>query len=135
VHAFACSHTCLPVFQRLRMSLDPGPGERWVLNNGAAGMPNFLGERYGLITRIATRPYRGPERCYGVQQAGVHHEALKVAWDTAAFDASFLQQWPAGTDAHASYFERIQRGPDYAPAQAVRDDTPPFPVASTTSIR
>jgi hypothetical protein len=118
VHAFACSHTCLPVFQRLHSAA----GERWVLNNGAAGMPNFRGERCGLVTRIAKRPYRGRERRFGVQQAGVHHEALSIEWDAAAFDDQFLRLWPPGSDAHHSYFERIRRGPDYTPAQALRDD-------------
>ncbi|MBI5718753.1 MAG: metallophosphoesterase family protein [Burkholderiales bacterium] len=121
VHAFACSHTCLPVFQRLHTDA----GERWVLNNGAAGMPNFRGERSGLVTRIATRAWRGRERRFGVHQAGVHHEALALEWDAAAFDGEFLRLWPPGSDAFASYFERIQRGPDYTPAQAVRDDIEP----------
>ncbi|HWS75477.1 MAG TPA: hypothetical protein VN324_10090, partial [Quisquiliibacterium sp.] len=51
VDAFACTHTCLPVFQALRSS--DGQGHRWILNNGAAGMPNFAGDGAGLLTRIA----------------------------------------------------------------------------------
>ena len=39
VDAFACTHTCLPVFQAIGGG--PGGQPRWVLNNGAAGMPNL----------------------------------------------------------------------------------------------
>jgi hypothetical protein len=118
VHAFACTHTCLPVMQRLHT--DDGP--RWVLNNGAAGMPNFQNDRAGLITRIALHPRRGPERRYGVSQQGVCLEALAVEHDTAAFERQFLASWPVGSDAHVSYFQRIQQGPDYTVVRAVRDE-------------
>jgi hypothetical protein len=118
VDAFACSHTCLPVFQRLQTAAGVG----WVLNNGAAGMPNFRGERGGLITRIATRPFEGPERRHHVEQAEVHFEALAIDGDTAAFDAWFERLWPPGSDAHRSYGDRLRHGPHYHPAQALRDD-------------
>jgi hypothetical protein len=120
VHAFACTHTCLPLMQRLHTE----GGPRWVLNNGAAGMPNFRHDRAGLITRIALHPHRGPERRYGVSLQGVFLEALAIEHDTAAFERQFLASWPQGSDAFVSYFQRIQQGPDYAPVQAVRDDVP-----------
>ena len=49
VRAFASSHTCLPVLQCFE-------GDHAVVNNGAAGMPNFRGTRYGLATRISAAP-------------------------------------------------------------------------------
>src|SRR5258706_7217665 len=55
---FASSHTCLPVLQRFAAG-------QVLVNNGAAGMPNFRGGRYGLATRIALTP--PPESIYGVR--------------------------------------------------------------------
>ena len=118
VDAYACSHTCLPVFQRV----GPGAVHRGglVLNNGAAGMPNFAGDRAGLLTRIATRPYDGPERRYGLCQAGLHIDAIGIDYDTAQWQDDFLAQWPPGSAAHASYWQRIVDGPTHAPEQAMR---------------
>lgn len=113
VDAFACSHTCLPVYQALQ--------RHWVLNNGAAGMPNFRSDAAGLLTRLALAPFRGPERRFGVAMAtGLHAEAIAIDFDTAEWQRRFMARWPAGSDAHASYFERILRGPDYRVASALR---------------
>ena len=118
VDAFACSHTCLPVFQRIGGGTRP----RWVLNNGAAGMPNFEGVRSGLLTRIALMPFEGPERHHGLRQAGVSIDAIAIDYDTATFGAMMARLWPPGSDAHASYAQRIQLGPAYSPAQALRTE-------------
>jgi hypothetical protein len=116
VDAFACSHTCLPIFHGVTM------GERAlqpiILNNGAAGMPNFRGEHAGLLTRIAVRPFEGPERRYGELRGGVHLEAIAIPFDQPRWLRQFLQQWPEGSDAHASYWQRIQDGPAYGGADA-----------------
>ena len=121
VDAFACSHTCLPVFHGL-----PMPGrERMplVLNNGAAGMPNFRGDAAGLLTRIALRPFAGPQRRHGLVQGGVHIDAIAIEFDTARWERQFLSQWPEGSDAHASYWQRITQGPAYAPHEALITST------------
>ncbi len=118
VDAFACTHTCLPVFQRLR-----GAGAesvRWLFNNGAAGMPNFSGDGAGLLTRVALRPFEGPQRCFGVRQGEVFIDAIAIDTDTAQAHARFLRQWPEGSDAHTSYFHRIAHGPDYRVGSAIR---------------
>ena len=47
-------------------------------------------------------------------------DALAIEADPAAVRQAFLAQWPAGTDAHASYFERIEGGPDYQLHQVIR---------------
>jgi hypothetical protein len=130
VDAFACTHTCLPVFQALPAA---GRGARWVLNNGAAGMPNFRGDAAGLLTRIATRPLDRPDRRLGVGQGvgldldlvvdlgdGVVAESMAIDIDAADWRSRFLARWPAGSDAHQSYFDRIVQGPAYAPADVVR---------------
>ena len=112
VDVFASSHTCLPVFH----SFD----ERLLLNNGAAGMPNFACVREGLLTRIATRPFEGPQRRFGIARHGLHLDAIAVDYDQAAWQRSFLAQWPPGSDAHASYAARIADGPDYRASDALR---------------
>ena len=123
VDAFACSHTCLPVFQRLAV---PGrPVAPLVLNNGTTGMPNFRGDPAGLLTRISTLPFAGPAaaRRHGLRAAAAFVDALAVDSASAAWRALFLQQWPAGSDAHASYWQRIAQGPAFEPAQAMLTDT------------
>ncbi len=120
VDAFACSHTCLPVFHALPMS--GRATDALVLNNGATGMPNFRGDSAGLFTRIAVRPFAGPAaaRRHGLRAGEAFVDALAVDSATPAWRAQFLQQWPPGSDAHASYWARISDGPDHAPAQALR---------------
>jgi hypothetical protein len=115
VSVIACSHTCLPVLQRI----ETGAGEAVLANNGSAGMPNFRGTRYGLVTRISVRaPAQGA--LYGVASGGVHVHAIPVAYDADAWERHFLEQWPAGSDAHQSYYGRICAGPAYPPGQAMR---------------
>ena len=104
VKVFASSHTCLPVLKSF-------PGGRAIINNGAAGMPNFRGERYGIATRISARPARNS--LYGTRLGGLHVDAMALAYDFAAWEKRFLELWPEGSDAHRSYFERIRQGPDF----------------------
>jgi hypothetical protein len=111
VRVFASSHSCLPVLHGFE-------GERCIINNGAAGMPNFRGSRFGMATRISVSPYR--RALYGQRAGAVHVEAVALEYDAAAWERCFLAQWPAGSDAHRSYFERIAAGPRYALAQALR---------------
>src|SRR5262249_9793936 len=102
VDVFASTHTCLAL---LHDSALPN-GCLTVINNGAAGMPNFKGTRYGLISRIATTP--SPHRSvYGLERDGVHIDALPVGYDHGQFLDRFLACWPAGTPAHLSYAQRI----------------------------
>jgi hypothetical protein len=86
VDIFASSHTCLPIYQRLAVHGHP----KLIANNGAAGLPNFAGTQYGVLTRIATRPYEGPLRCCGVQTGGVYVDALALQYDQAAWEQAFL---------------------------------------------
>jgi hypothetical protein len=115
VRVFASSHTCLPVLRQFS-------GGRTLVNNGAAGMPNFRGERYGLATRIAVRPGRGA--VYGARCGALYVEAVALRYDVAAWEKRFLELWPAGSDAHRSYFERIANGPDYARGAAQARSAP-----------
>ena len=104
VKVFASSHSCLPVLKSF-------PGGRAIINNGAAGMPNFRGERYGIATRISVRPARTSR--YGARLGGLHVDAVALAYDFAAWEKRFLELWPEGSDAHRSYFARIRQGPDF----------------------
>ena len=120
VDAFACSHTCLPVFQRLHRQGSDRPG--WVFNNGAAGMPNFQGDPAGLLTRIALTPHCGHTSRVGVVQGPVHIDALAIKVPALPVQQGFLALWPPGSDAHASYFSRIAAGPHYHPHQVTRQE-------------
>ncbi|MBI1942973.1 MAG: metallophosphoesterase family protein [Betaproteobacteria bacterium] len=104
VRVFASSHSCLPVLQ----SFADG---RIVVNNGAAGMPNFRATRYGVATRISVRPAGGA--LYGARAGRLHVEARPIDYDHAAWQRRFLALWPPGSDAHQSYHRRIAGGPDY----------------------
>ncbi|HRH85466.1 MAG TPA: hypothetical protein PLO41_01345 [Rubrivivax sp.] len=121
VDAFACTHTCLPVFQAIRGG--PTGDPRWVLNNGATGMPNFRGDRAGLLTRVAVSAFEGRERRFGLALAAgeVHVDAIGVEFDAGEWLNRFGHQWPPGSDAHLSYFDRIAEGPAYGPLEALRD--------------
>ena len=108
---FASSHTCLPVLQRFAAG-------QVLVNNGAAGMPNFRGERYGLATRIALTP--PAESIHGVRCGALFIDAIAVRYGQAAWQRRFLEQWPAGSDAYESYFRRIIDGPAYSRESALR---------------
>jgi hypothetical protein len=113
VDVFASSHTCLPALR----AFDFGRGAVAVANNGAAGMPNFDGERFGLVTRVSVRPAR--DALYGTRVAGAFVDALAVRYDAPAWERRFLASWPEGSPAHRSYFRRIARGPGFARARAL----------------
>lgn len=108
---FASSHTCLPVLREIGAA-------GVVVNNGSAGMPNFLGTDYGLATRIAAAPHA--DAIYGCRIDGLHVEAVPIRFDTRAWLKAFLAQWPDGSDAHCSYHRRIVHGPNYPLERARR---------------
>ena len=114
VDVFASTHTCLAALREF----DFGDARGVVANNGAAGMPNFLGRNAGLITRIGVAPFAGPEKVYGIEARGTHVEAIELAYDHARWVERFLASWPAGSPAHESYFRRIVDGPRFMLDQA-----------------
>lgn len=97
VQVLATSHTCSAV----ALNLEHGA----LINNGAAGLPNFAGGRYGLLTRIATTPH--PAALYRCQRDGLYIEALPLNYDHAAFLADFDRQWPTHSPAALSYRTRV----------------------------
>jgi hypothetical protein len=109
VDIFASTHTCLPVLK----VFDEG---KVLVNNGAAGMPNFRGATYGLASRISL--FANRNAVYSTRQRGVFIEAVPLVFDSRAWQERFLAQWQAGSDAHRSYWERIVSGPRYDLANA-----------------
>lgn len=114
VDGYACSHTCAPalkVFER-----------GFVINNGAAGMANFAGTTYGVLTRISTRalpPALEPMRLYGLVDAHCFVDALRVEFDLASWLARFDAIWPIDSAAAISYRRRIVDGPAFTIDQAL----------------
>jgi hypothetical protein len=113
VDVFASTHTCLPALRVF------GDGDRagLVINNGAAGMPNFRGRHAGLLTRISRRP-PNDTALYGTTLRGAHVHAMPVAYDSAAWERQFLANWPPGSAAWLSYYQRIAHGPAHDLHQA-----------------
>ena len=114
---FASSHTCLPTFRRF--SDVKGTSEHFVINNGAAGMPNFSRTQYGLVTRLSVHPARDGLAQYGAIIDDVYVDAVPVHFDATAFQKKFIDNWPEGSAAHTSYFNRLVDGPGYAPPHAL----------------
>jgi len=107
---FASSHTCLPVCRELVA----GGWRTVVVNNGAAGMPNFQGTRFGVATRISTRAAPPDIALYGVRLGALHIDAVRLDYDHDDWVQRFLSLWPEGSPAHRSYYRRIIWGPAHS---------------------
>ena len=117
VRVFASSHTCLPVAQTFATAA----GRCALINNGATGMANFAGFRFGVVTRISSRP--APPALgalYGTMVEDVHIDALPLHFDHHAWLQHFDQLWPADSPAAISYRMRIANGPAFTRRQAMR---------------
>ena len=115
VDVFTSSHTCLPALRKL----ERGGKQFAVINNGAAGMPNFAGTHFGVATRISVRPCPPTIRLYGTRVGNVFVDAIKLHYDHIVFVDQFLSRWPAGSPAHVSYYSRIINGPAFSPEMAI----------------
>lgn len=113
IDVFASTHTCQPALRDFTCDA----GRLTIINNDAAGMANFAGTTFGVVTRIATTPSPHPP-LYGLVRDGVYIDALAVNFDLEAFLARFLTRWPPASAAHASYHRRIVAGPAYSIVQA-----------------
>jgi hypothetical protein len=108
VDVFASTHTCLPALRRFHV----GGERKFVINNGAAGMPNFAAMRSGLITRIGIARSPCPP-LYGEQVKSAYIDALPVVYDHAEWENLFLANWPKDSPAYVSYYNRIINGPAF----------------------
>jgi hypothetical protein len=117
VRIFASTHTGLPVAQTYEVD-----SRRCLLiNNGCAGMPNFKGERCGVITRISADSRPPKQSLYGCKIGRLRCDALAVRYDHDSFMRRFLTNWPKGSPAYESYYWRLMEGPDYTLQEAVRE--------------
>ena len=107
VDLFASTHTCAAAMRRFDLD-----GPKLITNNGAAGMPNERNARFGMLTRIGMKP-PAHASLYGQLVQGAHVDALAIAYDDAAWQRCFLDNWPAGSPAWLSYYARISKGPEY----------------------
>lgn len=109
VDVFASSHTCTAAFHQEAL---PSGKIGLISNNGAAGMPSVPGSLDGLITRISAHAFCNPALVYqSTTIQGVWVEQLRVQYPQLAWQQHFLSQWPEGSAAHTSYFQRICSGP------------------------
>src|SRR5262249_46802328 len=73
VDVFASTHTCAAALRDFAL---PG-GDLTVINNGSAGMANFSGSTFGLLSRIATTPSLHVP-IYGIVQDDVFIDAIPI---------------------------------------------------------
>lgn len=115
VDVFASSHTCLPILKQLGAYT---ASKRAIINNGAAGMPNFAETQFGVLSRISV--HAGVHQVlYGTTQADLIIEALPIEFDYLAWQAHFSNHWQRDSAAYLSYFQRICRGPNWALRDAI----------------
>lgn len=115
VTAFASTHTCLAHARDFTVD----GRARLVINNGAAGLPNFANTSFGLVTRIAADPAVPKASLYGMRIGGARFDAIPVRFDQPAWIGRFLANWPPGSPACEAYFQRIVSGPDFDLADAI----------------
>src|SRR5215216_4787787 len=73
VTVFACTHTGLPYALDLA---DQQGRRRLVINNGSAGLANFTGTTFGVITRLSTSSQPPADSLYGISIDGLRCDAL-----------------------------------------------------------
>jgi len=117
VTVFASTHTGLPYAQDLA---DQQGRRRLVINNGSAGLDNFTGTTFGVISRLSTNPRPPADSLYGTTLDGLRCDALPLEFDPAWWIARFTAQWPEGSPAYDRYFQCIRGGAQLRLHQAVR---------------
>jgi hypothetical protein len=116
VTVFASTHTGLPYAQDFLVA----GRQRLMINNGAAGIGNFAGTTYGVLTRLSSDPEPPTDSLYGISLDGLRCDALPVRFNSDWWRARFVAQWPPGTPGYRSYFTRIMRGTPLRLEQAAR---------------
>jgi hypothetical protein len=116
VTVLASTHTGLPYAQVIA----DGGCHRLVVNNGTAGLPNFAGTGYGVVTRLSTDPVPPADSLYGTTVGALRCDAVALRFDLGGWKARFLAQWPPGSPGHRSYFTRLTSGTHLRLPQAAR---------------
>jgi hypothetical protein len=117
VSVFACTHTGLPYAQDVT---DHKGRRRLVINNGSAGLPNFTGTGFGVITRLSANPQPPADSLYGISIDGLRCDAVALAFDLACWRGHFVGQWPEGSPAYDRYSSQITGGTPLRLEQAIR---------------
>ena len=110
VDVFACTHTCLAWAADFPAAA--------VINNGAAGMPNFSGQTWGLATRIAAAEHAWPNALATIRRQNTVLQAVAIDYDQAAWLELFAGIWPDQSPAWRNYHQRICEGPKHLAAAA-----------------
>jgi len=127
VTTLCCTHTGLPYIQD-----HVAGGRRYVVaNNGCAGLPNFRGRRFGVMTRICADPRPPADGLYGVAVDGLRVDAVPVRYDHDRWHDDLLRAWPPGSPGHAGYAARVDRGTWLTVEHAARGDVVLGPAAPT----
>lgn len=113
----ACTHTCLPAYCQLVVD----GNECALLNNGAAGMPNFKNSCYGLATRISVEPRAPASALFGFSVGDLRCDAVALTYDHQAWLGRFLSVWPKGSSGYIGYSDRLCQGPEFNLEEARRD--------------
>ncbi|SFE72340.1 calcineurin phosphoesterase [Peptostreptococcus sp. D1] len=96
----ATTHTCAPAAISI--------GDHVVINNGAAGMPNFSNTKYGVITRISRDA--NEKAIYRAIKSNLFVEAIPVNYNFREFITWFDNNWSLNSPASISYRDRIVHG-------------------------
>jgi hypothetical protein len=113
VNVFASTHTGLPFAQELA----DGGRRRLVINNGAAGLGNFVGATYGVMTRMSSNPRPPADSLYGTTVGEVRCDALAVHFDLSWWREQFLVHWPQGAPRTAPTSRESAGGPCCGPSR------------------
>jgi hypothetical protein len=116
VRVLACTHTGLPYAQ----DYDVDGRRHLVVNNGAAGLPNFSDRAEGMMTRLSAQTSPAPDSLYGMTLDNLRCDAVPLRYDTVAWGRQFEAAWPAGSPAHTSYAGRVRHGTHLEPSQSAR---------------
>lgn len=90
VTVFASTHTGLPYAQ----VIPDGRGQRLVVNNGAAGLPNFMDTSCGVFTRLSSDSRPPADSLYGTTIGALRCDAVALRFDLGEWRRRFLVQWP-----------------------------------------
>jgi len=105
----ASSHTCEAALLHLENGV--------LINNGAAGLPNFKALGSGLVTRISTT--QASNALYGTRFKTLFIDALMLDYDAKAFQEHFCAMWDRQSPASLSYLKRITEGVSKEPQEAL----------------
>ena len=125
IDVFASTHTCLAALRDFALPAAAADRDQQRRRRHAEFRRLPLRR---LITRIATTP--SPHQpLYGLDARRRSHRRAPGACTITRHSCDrFLARWPEGSPAHASYYRRIARGPDYSIARRAGN------VAMTLSI-